>query len=230
MKKKIIFCFGVFLLCVATAFYTQLRADATSSQTRTYYYELVKVVDENGKVEERSEDGQFYTITHNTCYESNNKGMDEGIGHLAYVGENEEMKLHVYSGTSFYGKETTFYFQEDYSRINVKTAVGMTYVLARKSAPKEFVASNHKAVKQWIESIMNGGAVPSMPATTYSTSTTDNSTQTTTPRRCPGCNGTGYCSMCKGKGWYRFEGKDYDCPACHRSGRCGVCHGKGHCN
>ena len=46
---------------------------------------------------------------------------------------------------------------------------------------------------------------------------------------CKGCNGTGHCSMCKGKGWYKnsHDGKIYDCPSCHSSGRCGVCYGKG---
>ena len=49
-------------------------------------------------------------------------------------------------------------------------------------------------------------------------------------RPCAGCHGTGLCSMCKGKGWYEYQGKVYDCSVCHGSGRCGVCHGKGHCN
>ena len=218
MKK--LFSFILMLLCIAGA--------NAQQQVKTYYYELVKVVDEKGIEEDRSKDGQFYTITHNTCYESNNEGMDEGLGHLSYVGENKEMKQHVYRGTSFYGKETTFFISLDYSRINIKTSAGMTYVLSRKTAPKDYVASNHKEIKAWIESILNGGGTPPIPTTVYPTSTTDN-----TPsghRRCPGCNGTGYCSLCKGKGWYKYQGEIYDCPSCHHTGRCGVCHGKGHCN
>lgn len=51
-------------------------------------------------------------------------------------------------------------------------------------------------------------------------------------RSCKGCNGTGRCSMCKGKGWYKnsHNGKIYDCPACHKTGECKVCYGKGYIN
>lgn len=46
---------------------------------------------------------------------------------------------------------------------------------------------------------------------------------------CKNCNGTGNCSFCKGKGWYKnYEAdKHYDCFECHGSGRCQICHGKG---
>lgn len=196
-------------------------------ELKTYYYELVKIVDENKKVEERSEDGQFYTFTRNTCYESDKKGLDAGLGHLSYVGD--ENNLHVYSGPSFYGKQTTFFFNSDYSRVNIKTSVGMTYVLSKKPAPDTFVVSDHKAQRQRMEAILNGTYIP--PTTTATPiPSTDNSTQTTSHRSCRGCGGTGNCSMCKGKGWYMYQGKVYDCSVCHGSGRCGVCHGKGHCN
>ncbi len=55
-------------------------------------------------------------------------------------------------------------------------------------------------------------------------------------RTCAGCNGTGKCTMCDGKGWYYQEAGYYTgnsrrekttCPVCHGTGRCGACHGNG---
>lgn len=73
----------------------------------------------------------------------------------------------------------------------------------------------------------------SAPAPTYTGSTGSydsgySSGTTSNGRRCSGCNGTGQCTMCKGKGWYKntYDGNIYDCPSCH-NGRCGVCFGKG---
>ncbi len=55
-------------------------------------------------------------------------------------------------------------------------------------------------------------------------------------RSCRGCNGTGVCSMCRGKGAYGYStgtytGKDTygssTCQGCNGSGKCKVCHGRG---
>lgn len=49
-------------------------------------------------------------------------------------------------------------------------------------------------------------------------------------RKCSGCNGTGLCAVCKGKGWYKNEyaGSIYECFECRGNGSCQVCHGKGY--
>lgn len=49
-------------------------------------------------------------------------------------------------------------------------------------------------------------------------------------RKCKGCNGTGFCAVCKGKGWYKngSSGVVYDCFECPGDGLCQVCHGKGY--
>lgn len=58
----------------------------------------------------------------------------------------------------------------------------------------------------------------------------------TAGRTCRGCNGTGHCSMCNGKGGYwndagYYVGKDIktrtSCSSCNGTGQCKVCHGKG---
>lgn len=50
---------------------------------------------------------------------------------------------------------------------------------------------------------------------------------------CPICHGNGKCSMCAGRGEYRYEGMYgqpggiMDCSQCHGSGRCQSCYGSG---
>ncbi len=68
-------------------------------------------------------------------------------------------------------------------------------------------------------------------------STTRIEYQNSTPKRsetqCKGCNGTGNCTACAGRGWRTinnwYSGNDevVDCVVCRGSGRCGVCRGKG---
>lgn len=49
-------------------------------------------------------------------------------------------------------------------------------------------------------------------------------------RKCKGCNGTGLCAVCKGKGRYKNEytGFIHKCFECPGDGLCQVCHGKGY--
>lgn len=63
----------------------------------------------------------------------------------------------------------------------------------------------------------------------------NNNTQSAS-RTCRGCNGTGLCTMCNGKGTYwndtgYYVGKDIKtrtrCSACNGTGKCKVCYGKG---
>ncbi len=70
------------------------------------------------------------------------------------------------------------------------------------------------------------GTYPTFPENNSMPSSTTNGSSSV---RCKGCNGTGHCTMCKGKGWYKniYDSKSYDCPSCGGSGRCGVCFGKG---
>ena len=198
-----------------------------STQSSTYYYELIKYVDENGNIMERLGDGQFYTITHNTCYESNRHGIDEGLGHLKYIGYNSAKYLHIYNGTCFYGK-ATFLFYHDYSRINIRLESGSVYVLCRKDAPAGFVASNHKEFKQQIDAIFSTGAVnPILTTTIPITNHTLHTTTTTEQYACPTCYGSGKCSLCYGKGFVNnsYTGNSMKCSC--RNGICPVCNGTG---
>ena len=222
----------IFIFIVVAFFFSYYlevaHANLKEGQTLTYYYEMEKEVSNDGKLVPRSGEGQFYTITHNTCYESNKDGMDEGLGHLTYLKFHEEKRVYIFYGDCFYGK-AAFYISEDYSRINVKPDSGNSYVLSRKTAPKSFIASNHKLIKQQQETILNGGGVY-IPTTITTTETAPNKPSGSSIEYydCPSCYGSGRCPICNGKGYYSnpYTGDYIRCTSC-RNGNCSVCNGSG---
>lgn len=206
-----------------------LGAKAQVYQYRTYYYEFVAQVGNDGVRKEKSGDGQCYTFTQNSCYESDNEGNDQSLGVLRYV--NFANNIYVYSGKAFYG-EADYFFSSDYNHLNIKTKAGVTYILKRKVAPSGFIASNHKKIKEQIE-IMTTVPVVTVPITTMpetgsSSSSSQRSGLQTEYYDCPSCYGTGNCPICHGSGHTSaiYTGGEMKCPSC-RWGRCSSCNGTG---
>nr|WP_302437361.1 hypothetical protein [Bacteroides intestinalis] len=54
---------------------------------------------------------------------------------------------------------------------------------------------------------------------------------TSNGRKCSGCNGTGICTMCQGRGGYWVDGINervwHKCSQCYGDGKCRVCYGNG---
>lgn len=218
-----------FVLCCMFLCDAPILAYCQYAHTKTYYYECTKLVNKDKTTVTRSGDGQFYTITSNACYESDSDGFDQGLGVLKYLYYNQEKQIHIYDGKCYYGN-ATFYFNADYSHLNILTESGCIYVFARTSAPKGVTTSNHKEFKQKVDAFLAGGAMPTMQAPAIQSTTGSYQSQTRTHRPCPGCGGSGFCTMCKGKGWYKniYDSKIYNCPSCNSGGRCKVCYGKGY--
>ncbi len=196
-------------------------------QYKTYYYEMVASIDAEGIRSQKSGDGQFYTFTEQSCYESDVNGNSEEIGVAKFI--NYANNIYVYRGKGYYG-DADYCVTDNYEILNIKTAGGTIYVLKKKKAPDSFITSNHKKNKAEIEKILSGGGI--YLATPLNTSTNDNNMNSNVHRSCRGCGGSGLCTMCHGKGWYKniYDGKIYDCTSCGGRGRCRVCQGKGHCN
>lgn len=197
-------------------------------QYKTFYYEVVASIDTEENRSPKSGDGQYYTFTEQSCYESDKNGISEELGVAKFI--NYANNIYVYRGKGYYG-EADYCVTDNYETMNIKTAGGTIYVLKRKKAPDSFIASEHKKNKTEIENILKGSIAH--PISQPIISTNDNGeTSTTAHRPCAGCGGSGFCSMCHGKGSYKnmYDGKIYDCTSCGGSGRCRVCHGKGHCN
>ena len=195
----------IFLL---VAFVLDLRADAT------YYYEL-----SNG-----GGDGHFVTVTSQSCYDSDKNGISIQNGIRYYKGEKNGQ--YVFYGDSQWGF-AYYYYSTDYQRLKIVVeASNVTYNYVRKQAPANAISA-HGAVPK---NQSSGGAVIMPTVQTYNTqtTTTQESTPTQVDTKCIYCNGTGYCTMCKGRGIYLYDSRWYDCSACHGTGHCQVCHGTGH--
>ncbi len=67
-------------------------------------------------------------------------------------------------------------------------------------------------------------------AGSYSNSSSSSSNYDSHYATCRGCNGTGKCHLCGGKGWKQGSGlhsSTYECSFCKGSGVCKSCHGRG---
>lgn len=200
-------------------------AEAETFKYKTFYYE-VKAYIKDGKKTDKSNDGQFYTFTHNTCYESDLNGIDEGLGSLKYIGYNNEQNIHIYEGTCFYGKVTLF-VKQDYSRINIQLEDKSIYVLNRENTPHGFEASNHKAFKQKIDNIISVGVTSPIIIPPVSESKSNTPRSTIEEYICQTCYGSGKCALCHGRGVASsiYTGGYMNCSC--SNGICPVCNGKG---
>lgn len=85
-------------------------------------------------------------------------------------------------------------------------------------------------IQKQCQADINRLRMTSPPVNTISLDDNTTTNPSATSVRCKSCNGTGHCTLCKGKTWYKREGDYYDCPVCHSTGNCGVCYGKGTIN
>ncbi len=100
------------------------------SQTKTYYYKLTKEkVD--GFIQTDVQGGQFFTFTHDACYESDSEGFSVGNGTSNY--SRQENGLLVYVGKCYYG-QSVIKLKKDFSKINIFNS-GNIYVYERTNPP-----------------------------------------------------------------------------------------------
>lgn len=218
---KLMRCFGLTIL---------LTFIVSAGISQTYYYERIAVV-QNGVKTAASGDGHFITFTSKGCYDSDVKGFTEDFGFREY--KTTSSGIQNFYGDSYFGK-AYYYFNSDRSRMNIKKeSDGTIYIYTKRTAPAGITKSTRKkASDAGYSGPMSPIVIPSDGGTVTSLPTSTCAPATPQTRRCSGCSGTGLCSMCKGKGWYKnsYDSKIYSCPSCHGSGRCGVCYGKGFIN
>ena len=112
---------------------------------QTYYYQYVESVDENGVRSKKDVKGVYITITKNSCYVSDEKGIKStqepsyssnlGKDNYAYKGEQNNLLVFSYqywggssvrivNGSWVFGEpqgDYYIYFSKDYKRINVRS-------------------------------------------------------------------------------------------------------------
>ena len=105
---------------------------AFPQDNKVYYYERVKI-SSNGVTQKASGDGHYITINRNGLYESNANGSTMGKGFVRF--KKSENGQHLYEGNAFLGRDLSYVFNSDFSRLNLWLVDGTIYVYERRNAP-----------------------------------------------------------------------------------------------
>jgi len=133
--KKGIFCIIVLLLTASSS----LTAQTAPNGGQTFFYKQTEVVN-NGNRTAGDNSGQFITFTkQGYCYDSNKDGQSVNNGSLKYINQNPQ-GLHVYEGDTYWGK-ANYYFNGDFTRLNIRTANGITYIYVKETPPASVLTS-----------------------------------------------------------------------------------------
>lgn len=210
------------------------------------YYKLTKKK-ENGSVSSNVSGGQFITFRGDVCYESNKNGVGVDHGTMQRNESYSNSQYLVYQQKSgagcYWGKDATFKFTSDKSKLNVVLENGDVYAYERTSAP-----AGQETCSLIRKSGGGGGSVVVTPQPTiidpYSPMPTPVPTPTPTPtptpkpnpsreshqvtKTCMSCGGSGRCNTCNGRHWYYgYTGNKLTCPNCPPNGACQSCGGRG---
>lgn len=103
---------------------------AIQAQT-VYYYQLTKTK-VNGIVSTQSTGGQFICIYDDFCFDcdKNGKGVGNGQLHLKHKGE-----YITYFGESYFGKNSYYKFNKNFSSLNIITPKGDIYAYKKMDPP-----------------------------------------------------------------------------------------------
>jgi len=190
MRKSLFFIFLTATLAV-------LSAQNAPNAGQTVWYKQTAVVDQNKNRSNGDNTGQFICFTKSGCYDSNKEGYSVGNGFLEYKGL--ENNIHVYYGETYWGKGS-YFFNNDFSRLNIRTETGITYVYEKTAAPTSAVTS--AKIYKRPEPVANTSPVYTPPpVTTYTPPPSSPSTSggsNTIDNRCRSCKGTGRCNACNG--------------------------------
>ena len=216
-----------------------------SNDGQVYYYKQTGVVKNNVKTA-GDNTGQFISFTFVGCYDSTNQKYDVGNGFLAYKGLQNN--LHKYSGRSYWGENSDYYYSADFNKLNVYAPDGLIYVYEKATAPAGVVtcAKIYKPPEQPRQSTTIVDSYPVYPVTpvtppntnTYTPSPNTNTYTPPSPKKltCSSCGGSGLCKYCRGSGRCPTCGGigvygGVRCPGCNGSLKCNYCYvsGNGKC-
>ena len=200
------------------------------------FYKQTSVVNKAGQRSSGDSTGQFISFSSVGCYDADRKGYDVGNGFLKYEGLNADKTIHIYEGKSYWGEKSSYWFSKDFSRLNIRTNDGVTYVY-EKITPPVGVASSAK-IKAKDQEVDKPPPLPPPPPPP----------PLRPPQRtpCSGCNASGQCYSCRGSGksmclscgglgrktTYMYgQSSTSTCSNCRGSGlqNCSLCRGAGTC-
>lgn len=217
MKKLLLTLCYVVVMCGISQVYAE----------KTYLYKRVMVV-KDGTKSVRNDDAHYITFTNKGCYDSNKNGIATTGLFINFA--KDENNLHCFYGKSYWGN-AHYYFSDNYSRLNIKTAKGITHVYQRemngKTSAKWRKQKNNGAGSVLITPVQGGGGgIDDAPTEGNGKMNNPSASRYT---RCKYCGGGGGCSSCNGTGhkYNIYSGHEDSCPSCRGSGRCQICRGTG---
>jgi len=230
--------------------FAYLPAQNAPNAGQVAWYKQTVVIDQNKNRSNGDNTGQFISFTKMGCYDSDDKGYDIGNGFLEYKGL--ENNIHCYYGKTYWG-QGSYFFNNDFSRLNIQTDSGIVYVYEKTSAPAGVVTS---AKIRKPDTVVN--TIPPVVPPSYTPPSSSGGGAAIGNRiKCKYCGGTGLCNICKGnyvtnckycdgvgKNWYGSgSNRKYEtCAVCkgsgksycqcyevfHLHGKCDQCRGKGY--
>lgn len=214
---------GTLALAVTLAFSFSSVATA-----QTYFYKRVAIVN-NGKRTTTNDDAHYITFNSKGCYDSDKNGIaDISTCFVRFIKNANNM--HCYKGPTYYGK-AEYFFNSDYSRLNVKTESG-TYVYVKTNTSTSAKRRGQSSTRN------NSASVSVAPINGYSPSVSSSSSPSSR-RQCPSCHGTGMGrdEIVYGSSFTGLSDNVY-CSKCgrttsahsHVQHKCQQCWGKGYVN
>lgn len=100
---------------------------------QTYYYEQIARVSKDGSKTATSGDGHYITKNNIQIYESDANGCSLRYGVLKYTNSNNG--LPTYEGDSYLGRNLTYRFNADFSRLNIVLNDGTYLIYTRLNTP-----------------------------------------------------------------------------------------------
>lgn len=218
---------SIFLTLIILLFSTTIYAQSE----RIDYYQHTKTVRANGSVETQSgNNGQFVKRTkingNPRCFDATSSGLDHLNGILFYIGNNNSRE--VYKGSSYWGDETTYQFDDANGYLNVKDRNGNVYVFRRASSPSGRTRSSYiKAgaaqdgydhVAEW-NKLQNGnnygnGSSSSSSGSSSGSRSTTRSGSSSSSRTCGYCHGGKRVRAHVGTSGYGLSNKKNKCSTC----------------
>lgn len=184
---------------------------------QTYYYKLTKTIIK-GQQNTSVNGGQFITFDGKKCFESDKYGKNVGNGSLVYDAENSRVN-ETFWGACYYSKNAYFKFNSDRSLLNIDTNSGKIYVYKRATPPSGVTTCS--LIRDNRQKGAGGGGTVVIEE--------HGPQQVWVP--CGGCNGSGKCGVCGGRGYDQFSltnnSRLSPCMGCRYSGKCEYCGGTG---
>lgn len=196
-----------------------------------YYYQLTKTK-VNGLVSTQGHGRQFICIYDDFCYDCDKNGKGVGNGQLHLKNKGEYV---VYSGESYFGKNSYYKFSHSFSSLNIITPKGDIYAYKKVAPPSNIeTCSLIKNQKNSSSSFIGATTSYESAPINNNTSSTNNANssvkKTKVRKKCAYCSGKGERIQHEYVSTFGLNGPRVHCNICNKSWSYGTVHVHHRCN